>query len=138
VVYYLLLRTSEALGIRQVARQLDFSSPSLAQYHLQRLEEEGLIQKTLDGKYYVTKPILFGPLKHFLQVGRVYIPRSVLTGVVGSAIGIGGLLSLVLGVPLAPVVLAISGGALALAVLAWKDFFYWRRSKVLAKDEQEP
>ncbi|MFX0114319.1 MAG: hypothetical protein ACFFB3_07215 [Candidatus Hodarchaeota archaeon] len=137
MVYYLLLRNSAALGTRQVARHLGFSSPSLAQYHLQRLEDEGLIQKTADGKYYVAKPILFGPLKHFLQVGRVYIPRSILTGVVGTVIGLMGLFSLFLGLPLAPVILAISLGSLALAALAWKDFIFWRKSGILAKDDQE-
>jgi DNA-binding transcriptional ArsR family regulator len=44
-VYRFLLKGSRPLGAREIQRALKFSSPSLAVYHLSKLEEIGLVKK---------------------------------------------------------------------------------------------
>jgi hypothetical protein len=56
-VYRLLLTSSKPLGIRETQRTLGLSSPSVAQYHLTKLESLGLVKK-VDGNYVVDTVIL--------------------------------------------------------------------------------
>lgn len=66
-VYHCLLKNGKPIGAREVQRKLDFSTPSLATYHLAKLEEIGLV-KNENGGFVVTK-ILTGDnvkVKHFL------------------------------------------------------------------------
>lgn len=66
-VYRFLLRSGKPLGTREVQRALDLSSPSLAVYHLTKLEEAGLLKRE-NGDYVVCKVILEDLVKlhHFL------------------------------------------------------------------------
>ena len=45
-VYKFLLKHNQAIGVRELQRSLEFSSPSVAAHHLNKLEEWGLCQKT--------------------------------------------------------------------------------------------
>lgn len=69
-VYRLLLREDEPLSIRAVQRRLGLSSPSLAFYHLNKLEDAGLVKQTPRG--YVVDKILLGDL---IRLKRTFIPR---------------------------------------------------------------
>ena len=44
-IYRFLLKRNTPVGAREVQRALNLSSPSLATYHLSKLEETGLIRK---------------------------------------------------------------------------------------------
>ena len=44
-VYWLLLKNNRPMSVREVQRALRFSSPSVANHHLERLCELGLVQK---------------------------------------------------------------------------------------------
>ncbi|MEM4726872.1 MAG: hypothetical protein QXD04_01275, partial [Candidatus Bathyarchaeia archaeon] len=45
LVYMYLLKTNRpSIGVREVQRALKFSSPSVAAYHLNKLEELGLVE----------------------------------------------------------------------------------------------
>jgi len=70
-VYVFLLRRGPA-GPREVTKALGLSSPSLAYYHLKRLEELGLVRKLSDGRYEVSK--LTSVRDHFF-LGRWLVPR---------------------------------------------------------------
>jgi hypothetical protein len=72
---YALLLTQEPLGVREVARQLGFSSPSLAQHHLNKLSELGLIEKDLHGEYRAVQSVSVGALSLFVKVGSRLLPR---------------------------------------------------------------
>lgn len=48
-VYRFILKNDKPVGIREVQRALNLSSPTLALYHMNKLEEAGLIKKELDG-----------------------------------------------------------------------------------------
>ena len=54
-VYLFLLRQGKAMGVRELQRAMGLSSPSVAAYHLAKLERMGLELKDEYGRYYVTK-----------------------------------------------------------------------------------
>jgi len=74
-VYWVLLNSKDGrIGVRELQRQLRFSSPALASYHLTKLEELGLVMKT-KGNYQLKREIKVGILKHFIKVGTFILPR---------------------------------------------------------------
>jgi DNA-binding transcriptional ArsR family regulator len=74
-VYWTILKSHEGtIGVRELQRTLKFSSPALAAYHLTKLEELGLVEKT-DGEYRLKKEIRIGTLKQFTKFGSFMMPR---------------------------------------------------------------
>jgi DNA-binding transcriptional ArsR family regulator len=74
-VYWLLLKSQTGTtGVREVQRSLGFSSPALASYHLTKLEELGLVEKT-NGEYHLKKEVRVGALKQFTKLGSFMLPR---------------------------------------------------------------
>jgi len=67
----------QTVGVREVQRALDFSSPTLALYHLDKLKDLGLVSKD-SGEYRLIKEVKVDVLKQFLRVGRVFVPRFAL------------------------------------------------------------
>ena len=77
-VYWFLLRSSSGtVGARETQRALKFSSPALAVYHLDKLAELGLAEKT-DGEYRLVKAVNVGVLKQFVRFGALMLPRHFL------------------------------------------------------------
>jgi hypothetical protein len=80
-VYMFLLKSpSGSVGIREVQRALKFSSPTLAQYHLEKLRELGLIKKE-STEYVLVSDVKVGVLRQFYRFGAVLVPRFVLYAV---------------------------------------------------------
>ena len=74
-VYWFLLRKPEgSVGARETQRALKFSSPALAVYHLDKLTDLGLADKT-NGEYRITKTVNVGVLKQFVRFGALMVPR---------------------------------------------------------------
>lgn len=75
LVYMHILKAGhETVGVREVQRALGFSSPSVASYHLQKLQDLGLIENTY-GDYRLIKEVKVGVLKSFVSLGGVMLPR---------------------------------------------------------------
>ncbi len=70
-VYRFILKNERPVGIREVQRGLDLSSPTLALYHINKLEEAGLIRKEIDG--YVADRII---LENLIRFRRILLPRN--------------------------------------------------------------
>jgi DNA-binding Lrp family transcriptional regulator len=70
-VYRFILRNDKPVGIREVQRALNLSSPTLALYHINKLEEAGLIKKELNG--YVADKVI---LENLIRLKRILIPRN--------------------------------------------------------------
>lgn len=70
-VYRFILKSDRPIGIREVQRGLNLSSPTLALYHINKLEEAGLIKKELSG--YVADRIV---LENLVRFRRFLIPRN--------------------------------------------------------------
>jgi predicted DNA-binding transcriptional regulator len=80
-VYYLMLKSpSASVGIREVQRALKFSSPTLAQYHLDKLRELGLVRKE-STEYMLVADVKVGVLRQFYRFGTVLVPRFILYAV---------------------------------------------------------
>ncbi len=75
-VYWHLLKTpGGSVGARETQRALKFSSPALAVYHLDKLEELGLVEKNTSGEYRLVKAVNVGVLKQFVRFGALMMPR---------------------------------------------------------------
>ena len=70
-VYRFILKNDKPVGIREVQRALNLSSPTLALYHINKLEEAGLIRKELNG--YVADRVI---LANLVRLRRILIPRN--------------------------------------------------------------
>lgn len=66
-VYRFVLKSNKPVGVREVQKALKLSSPSLAAYHLSKLEEAGLLRQER-GEYSVDKVFLESMIRtrHFL------------------------------------------------------------------------
>ncbi len=75
LVYIYLLRSKRpSIGVREVQRALRFSSPSVAAYHLNKLEEFGLVEG-VRGEYRLVREVKVGVLRHFVTLGGLMLPR---------------------------------------------------------------
>jgi predicted DNA-binding transcriptional regulator len=69
-IYRLMLKNSKPLGIREIQRALNLSSPSVVQHHLSRLESVGLVKHEM-GSYVLNKVML----QNCIKISRFIIPR---------------------------------------------------------------
>jgi DNA-binding transcriptional ArsR family regulator len=75
-VYWLLLKSGRPMSVREVQKALHFSSPSVAQHHLEQLREMGLVKKQdVGGDYLLVGEVKIGVLRHFVKLGRLLFPR---------------------------------------------------------------
>ncbi len=80
-VYRFLLSNRKPIGTRDVQRALKLSTPSLASYHLTKLEDAGLLKK-INGAYVVERVILESCVKinHFLIPRYLFYAIFAFTG----------------------------------------------------------
>lgn len=75
-VYWLLLKNGRPMSVREVQKLLRFSSPSVAQHHLEQLRELGLVVKQdVGGNYALVSEVKIGVLRHFVKLGKMLFPR---------------------------------------------------------------
>jgi hypothetical protein len=74
LTYWYLLVNSE-VTVRQLTREMSFSSPSIATHHLTKLQSLNIAEKDETGKYYLTKYIPVGVLQHFIRFRGILLPR---------------------------------------------------------------
>jgi hypothetical protein len=76
-VYLCILTSPEPMGVREIWRELGFSSPRLAQYHVNKLTDLSLIKTDIEGKYIVNEEERIEALRSFLMLRGMLIPRLV-------------------------------------------------------------
>ncbi|UCH57431.1 MAG: winged helix-turn-helix transcriptional regulator [Candidatus Bathyarchaeota archaeon] len=74
VYMYILRANKSSVGVREVQRALGFSSPSVSAYHLNKLQELGLVE-SIRGDYNLIREVKVGVLKQFVTFGGVMLPR---------------------------------------------------------------
>jgi hypothetical protein len=84
-VYLCILTSNGPVGVREIWRALDLSSPSLAQYHVNKLLDLKLIEP-IEGKYRVNDEEKLESLRSFLMLRGMLIPRMVIYGALLSGI----------------------------------------------------
>ena len=75
VYWYLINSNKESVGPRDVMRNLGFSSPNLAVYHLDKLVSLGVAEKAAGG-YHATQIVDVGILKQFTRIRGFIFPRQ--------------------------------------------------------------
>ncbi len=77
-VYWALLNAKDGvIGVRALQRQLGFSSPTLAAYHLNKLVDLDLVTKEIS-EYRLVRQVRVGVLRQFIKLGTFLLPRYVL------------------------------------------------------------
>ena len=71
-VYSYVVKKGKPVGPREVMRGANLSSPSLAYWHLQKLENSGLLQKNESGEYIVKEKT---NISGHIWIGRNLVPR---------------------------------------------------------------
>jgi hypothetical protein len=69
------------VGVREVQRALLMSNPSLAQYHLNKLKDLGLVSES-NGEYEVAGEVKVDVMRDFLRLGTLIVPRFIFYAVV--------------------------------------------------------
>lgn len=77
VYWHLLQSPKDPVGARETQRELGFSSPALAVYHLDKLVDLGLAEK-IRGEYHLLKKVDVGILRQFIRLGTFILPRYLL------------------------------------------------------------
>ena len=74
-VYWLLLEKGK-MGIREIQKELSFSSPGVVSYQVQKLVQEGLVKQDSESdKYLIGKKVSPGVLNFFIKINKNLIPR---------------------------------------------------------------
>jgi len=71
-VYSYVVKRGKPVGPREVMRGANLSSPSVAYWHLQKLENSGLLQKNGAGEYIVKEKT---SISGHIWIGRNLVPR---------------------------------------------------------------
>ncbi len=73
-VYAYVIKEGKSVGPREVMRAINMTSPSVAHWHLQKLEGLGLLTKTEYGEYTVKEKV---NVSGHLWVGKTLVPRLI-------------------------------------------------------------
>lgn len=122
-VYLYLLRSGGAAGVREVQKELGFSSPSVAFHHLDKLINLAVVERDQYERYVVVKKVDAGILSAFVNVGRLTLPRLGFYAAFFSTIAIAYLLADVHVLDLYALI-GTAGGAAVFWYEAWR---VWRR-----------
>lgn len=124
-VYWLLLKNGRPMSVREVQRTLRFSSPSVAQHHLEQLRELGLVQKQeVGGDYFLVGDVKIGVLRHFIRLGRLLFPRYFFYAVFSTASFVAYILAFMHG-SLRENLFIISLGAIISAIFWYEAIRIW-------------
>ena len=73
-VYSFVVSKGEPVGPREVMREVGLSSPSVAYWHLQKLENQGLLKKNKNGEYFVMEKT---GISGHIWIGKNLVPRLI-------------------------------------------------------------
>ncbi len=74
-VYWYMLNSNEPVGVREVQRALNMSSPSVASHHLTKLVSLDLVEQLSDNTYKVKQIVKVGVLQNFIGFRGRFLPR---------------------------------------------------------------
>jgi len=124
VYMHILKAGQETVGVREVQRELGFSSPSGAAYHLQKLQDLGLIEN-IYGDYRLIKEVKVGVLRSFVSVGGVMLPRFLFYAVLVTSMLVTFLITFPF-VPTREYITTLFMGAIPAAILWYETVKIWR------------
>jgi hypothetical protein len=85
-VYLYLERKKMPSGIREVQRDLSLSSPSVADYQIEKLVEMGLASRDEYGRVYIVRHVRVKALQSYVSLGTFMVPRLAFYATIFTAI----------------------------------------------------
>lgn len=73
-IYAYVVKENKPVGPREVMRGINLSSSSVAYRHLQKLEDLGLLEKTIEGRYIIKEK---AKISGYLWIGKKLVPRLI-------------------------------------------------------------
>jgi hypothetical protein len=143
-VYSYVVKEGRPVGPREVMRGANMSSPSLAYFHLQKLEAYGLLQKNEYGEYVVKEKV---NISGHLWIGRNLVPRLMcyslfFLGVVGTELAVIASQIFLQGkLPSVDLIYLVATNVIALSLFLGEGVLLWRKNKpekTAAKHEKSP
>lgn len=129
-VYFFLLGHNEPISARELQRTLGISSPSLALYHLKKLEELDLIEMDRESGFQVRKSVRVGVLRFFVGTGRLHLPRYIFYSLFAVSYFIGALLFM--GWPFTPhFILFLFFSAFTILVFCYETANVWKSRPII-------
>lgn len=122
-VYLYLLKERKSVGIREVQRELSFSSPSIAAHHMDKLLRLGIVEQDQYSNYVLAKKVDPSVLQAFVNVGRFTLPRVGFYAAFFSTIAVAYIIQNMQLVD----VYALIGGLGAVIVFWYEAWRAWRR-----------
>ena len=125
LVYMYILRANQpSVGVREVQRALNFSSPSVSAYHLNKLKDLGLVE-SIRGDYSLILEVKVGVLRQFVTLGGIMLPRYLFYAVLMTTM----LVTYVLQFPMEPTrqnITTLIMGAVPVIILWYETVRIWR------------
>ena len=101
--------SQKEVGVREVQRSLDLSSPSVAAYHLEKLCNLGLAKKDRRGRYQIIKKVNVGELNQYFRIKQWLVPRWIFYASFISALFLGYLIFFFNGITTASIFVILLG-----------------------------
>ena len=76
-LYWYMVKVAHPVTINEAQKSLKLSSPGLAAYHLNKLRELGLVEKTSQGEYRILEEVKIGVLRSFVRLYSFMVPTYV-------------------------------------------------------------
>jgi len=122
---FLYLASKGTSELRDIQRDLGFSTASLASYHLGKLMEAGYVKQNERGQYVATKDSEKALLEGYSRVGALLVPQLFFFAILFTVVvGFFAVMSLMNG---SYVLLLIATSVTMLLVLWYQTFRIWRR-----------
>ena len=125
LVYMHILKVGQdTVGVREIQRQLGFSSPSVASYHLQKLQDLGLVDNVY-GDYKLVREVKVGVLRQFVTFGGFMLPKFLFYAVLVTSM----LITYILQFPMLPTrenITTLVMGIVPAIILWYETMKIWR------------
>jgi hypothetical protein len=79
MIYFVLLN-KKSIGVRDLQRHLNLSSPSVAKYHLEKLVNLNLVENK-SGVYHLNKKANLPVLTSWVLLGKIFLPRVIFAAI---------------------------------------------------------
>jgi hypothetical protein len=92
-IYNYIVRKQGDVGVREIQQKFDYSSPSLAAYHLNKLLEYDIITKNETNRYFISNQNMkLGIHQTSIRMGNFWIPKYIVTSLFTIFLGLLGLI----------------------------------------------
>jgi SOS-response transcriptional repressor LexA len=88
VYWYLRKKKEPSSGIREIQRDLGLSSPSVAEYQIEKLAEMGIVSRDSYGRVVLARKVKVKAMESHVSMGRFSVPRLAFYAAIFSAVAV--------------------------------------------------